>query len=333
MLQQTQVATVLPYYKNFLRKFPTVHRLAAARESEVLASWAGLGYYSRARNLHRAAKIIVRQYGGEFPASYPEVLALPGIGRYTAGAILSISFGKELPVVDGNVERVLARVMAWRGDIKNSRQQKMLWALAQTLVPTDSPGDFNQAMMELGATICLPRQPQCDRCPVESLCRAKRLQLEMLIPSPRRTAAPQKIHRLVAVIHDPKGRVLLSKRNDEKLMRDFWELPSLEWPESPHKVQPQRSARNSLSPSSLRLARALQVRFGPEFAVDQPMCNFIHTITFRRIYVTVFKVRISGSLNLHPHPGDHHRWVADDSLRKFLFDSASLKILAALQAS
>lgn len=331
MLQQTQVSTVLPYYKKFLRKFCTVHRLAAARESQVLASWAGLGYYNRARNLHRAAKIIVRQYGGKFPASYPEILALPGIGRYTAGAILSIAFGKSFPVVDGNVERVLARVMAWPGDVKTSQYQKQLWGLVKNLVPAHSPGDFNQAMMELGATVCLRRQPHCPQCPIENLCLARQRHLEQTIPQPRPIAAPQKIHRLVAVIQDHKGRVLLCKRSDKKRMKDFWEMPLLEWSESSQEHPTQQTRRSCCSRPLPRLASALHERFGREFVVGRPLCTFTHSITSRRIHVAVFNARMNGMLNLRSHREERHRWVAIDSLRKFLFDSASLKILTALQ--
>ena len=182
MLQQTQVQTVIPYYLKFLEYFPSIAALAEADTDALLRLWAGLGYYSRARNLQKAARIIVDQFGGRFPQNYSDVLALPGIGRYTAAAIVSIAFGQQYAVLDGNVSRVLARLFRISGDLKSSAVQNRLWAVAQQLLPPTRPGDFNQAVMELGATVCSPRQPRCLLCPWTRHCLARQQGLQELLP-------------------------------------------------------------------------------------------------------------------------------------------------------
>lgn len=324
MLQQTQVAMVIPYYRNFLRQFPSLRQLAEAPLSKVFAAWAGLGYYSRARNLHRAAKTIVKKHRGVFPRDYNAVHALPGIGRYTAGAILSIAFGQPYAVVDGNVERVLGRVLALRGDLKSSPFQKKLWALAEELLPKKAPSDFNQGMMELGATVCLPREPECARCPVQRLCEAHRRNIENEIPRPRRMPPTRKISRLAAVLRDDRNRFLLVQRRNEKLMRDFWEFPQFAMAE-----EGSEQNHSSANPAS-RLQQKLRQRFGMSFKVEKQLCRFQHSITFRRIELHAFLVQVGHPCPPPFHENTPHRWVPRRSLEKYLFDSASLKILAAL---
>jgi len=182
MLQQTQVATVIEFYRRFMKSFPTVKDLAEASEQSVLSHWEGLGYYRRARSLHAAARKIMDEHDGEFPTSYPEVLALPGIGRYTAGAILSISQNQKLPILEGNTQRVFSRWIASRSPVSDRQAIKLLWKLAETALPSRQSGIFNQAAMELGALICRPASPSCDQCPVGSHCQAKRLGLQDEIP-------------------------------------------------------------------------------------------------------------------------------------------------------
>ncbi|WP_419189075.1 A/G-specific adenine glycosylase [Stieleria marina] len=182
MLQQTQVATVLPYFDRFIQSFPTVEKLAAADEADLMRHWEGLGYYRRARSLHAAAKLIVTEHGGEFPLAYEDVLALPGIGRYTAGAILSISQGQRLPILEGNTLRVFSRWISLRQPPTDKQANTLLWQLSEKMLPQLDPGRFNQAAMELGALICTPRTPACDRCPVQSLCSAHRDDLQVVIP-------------------------------------------------------------------------------------------------------------------------------------------------------
>jgi A/G-specific adenine glycosylase len=182
MLQQTQVATVIPYYQRFLKSFPTVNKLATADEQTLLGHWEGLGYYRRARSMHAAAKQIAQQHNGRFPASYDDVLALPGIGRYTAGAILSIADDQRLPILEGNTQRVFSRWVAMRGAATASPATKLLWEIAEGMLPRKNSGMFNQAAMELGALVCTPKNPSCDRCPVSRMCRARLAGLQEEIP-------------------------------------------------------------------------------------------------------------------------------------------------------
>jgi A/G-specific adenine glycosylase len=214
MLQQTRVAAVLDHYRRFLQRFPSLEKLASAREASVLATWSGLGYYRRARMLHAAAKKVVKEHGGKFPATVEDLRALPGVGRYTAAAVASIAFDQRVAVVDGNVERVLQRVQG-----KNLARED-LWRNAGDLLSPERPGDFNQAMMELGATICLPRQPQCLLCPVCDLC-ATRGELRRL---PKRTRQTKReIHYSLA---RQDGSIFLVQRSKSAtLMPGMWELP------------------------------------------------------------------------------------------------------------
>ncbi len=221
MLQQTRVAAVLPYYERFLERFPDPASLAAAPLEEVLAAWAGLGYYSRARNLHQAARRIAS--AGAFPSDYASLRALPGVGAYTAAAVASIAFGLPYAVVDGNVLRVLARLSADSGDIGAATTRRRLQAVAQQLLDRRRPGEFNQALMELGATVCLPRRPACAACPLERLCEARRRGHETELPRKRRPGAPTRITKTLLLI-ERGGRILLRKRHAGRLA-GFWELP------------------------------------------------------------------------------------------------------------
>jgi A/G-specific adenine glycosylase len=215
MLQQTRVAAVIPYYRKFLSRFPSVQHLARARIDSVLRRWAGLGYYSRARNLHRAARQIVELHGGSFPRQHAQALALPGIGSYTAAAVLSIAYDEPLAVLDGNVARVLARLSAIRGDLRLPSRWRELSATANGLLQRDSAGDWNQAMMELGATVCTPQSPRCTACPVEPWCRARALGIEATLPSPRVKASTVRMTLAAAVFVDPAGRTLLIRNAAE----------------------------------------------------------------------------------------------------------------------
>ena len=183
MLQQTQVATVAEYFPRFLQAFPTVQALAAAPEEQVLRLWEGLGYYRRARQLHRAAGVIVAEHDGRFPRELQAVLQLPGIGRYTAGAITSIAFDARSPILEANTIRLLSRLLAYRGDLQQAAAQKKLWAFAEQLLPQRKTGAFNQALMELGSLVCSPRSPDCRQCPVMSLCPTFREGLQDVIPA------------------------------------------------------------------------------------------------------------------------------------------------------
>ncbi len=238
MLQQTRVAAAIPYYERFLQRFPDVHALAAAPQEEVLLLWSGLGYYSRARHLQKAAQQIVAKHGGQFPMRWDDTLALPGIGNYTAAAILSIAFGEKHAVLDGNVARVLARLGAIHGDLRESQRWQELQETADRLLEPKSPCDWNQAMMELGATLCTPKSPQCLLCPVAQSCEGRRLGIAESLPEKRRKRATVQITLAAAVFVDEKRQTLLlpaPKNTKEKSSADhvpalvsrMWHFPTL----------------------------------------------------------------------------------------------------------
>ena len=222
MLQQTRVETVIPYYERWLARFPDLRALADAPEDDVLRAWEGLGYYSRARNLHGAARAVRERFAGELPSSYDALRELRGVGDYTAGAVASIAFGEAQPAVDGNVKRVLARLF----DLEDPRPADVR-ARAAALVDPERPGDFNQALMELGATICTPRSPACDDCPVEPHCLARARGTVALRPAPRKRAAVPSFDLLTIVAIDERDRVLLRRRPPTGLLANLWEFPSI----------------------------------------------------------------------------------------------------------
>jgi A/G-specific adenine glycosylase len=233
MLQQTRVATVIPYFERFLARFPGVTALADAPEDEVLHLWSGLGYYARARNLHRAARQIRDLHGGKFPDTLDEALALPGIGRSTAGAVLSLALGQPLPILDGNVKRVLARCYALDGWPGESAVQRRLWELAEELTPAKRTAEYNQAIMDLGAEICLPTHPRCEECPVEPLCRARREGDPARYPTPRAAQTlPIRATRML-VIRNRAGDILLEKRPPAGIWGGLWSLPECAPPCTP----------------------------------------------------------------------------------------------------
>jgi len=226
MLQQTQVATVKPYFERFMQAFPTIESLAAADEREVLRLWEGLGYYRRARQLHRAARIVVQQHGGTFPRDVQTVRNLPGIGRYTAGAVLSITFDDRLPILEANTTRLFSRLLSYRSDPASSAGQKLLWAMAEVILPRCDVGKFNQALMELGSEVCLNVKPRCDACPVAPLCEANLQDLQAEAPAPKRKLTFEKV-RHAAVIVRRRGRVLLLQCPDGGRWAGLWDFPRL----------------------------------------------------------------------------------------------------------
>ncbi len=225
MLQQTRVAAVLPYYRRWMEALPDVAALAAVEEGRLFKLWEGLGYYSRARNLQKAARMIVQELGGRFPSTYAELLRLPGVGEYTAGAVASIAFGEAVPAADGNVLRVAARVAAVEEDVLDPgvRRQFRQWMLEA--VPPDRPGDFNQALMDLGATVCLPNgAPLCGGCPLSSLCAGRAAGRAAQLPVKRKKAA-RRLEELTVFLPLSQGRTALRKRPDTGLLAGLWEFP------------------------------------------------------------------------------------------------------------
>jgi A/G-specific adenine glycosylase len=288
MLQQTRVATATPYYRAFLARYPTLGSLARAREADVLAAWAGLGYYRRARQLREAARFVVREHGGRVPAEFAAFSRLPGVGRYTAGAVLSIAFDRALPALDGNVARVLSRLRALRATLRAPRGARALWALAATLVPARRPGDWNQALMELGAMVCTPRAPRCGGCPVSRWCRAFALGRVAEFPPVTARRARESVRQAFAFI-ERRGRMLVV-RCEGPLLTGLWEPPSVD-------LAPRRSARRALD---ARLAGfGLRARLAPAGATIR------HTITHRDILAEVWR----GELALPAPRSARLRWV------------------------
>jgi len=231
MLQQTRVATVVPYFEAFVARWPTVEDLAQAPLEDVLSAWSGLGYYSRARNLHRAAQVVTDR--GGFPGSAKDLESLPGVGRYTAGAIASIAMGQDAPLVDGNVERVLSRLFRLEEDPRSPRGARALWVLAEELLVRGSAGDWNQALMELGALVCLPGTPACGSCPVASHCRSHGTHSAQSLPNRAKRKKPKKIHGACVVITREDGAVLLQRRPDKGLLAAMWGPPGTSTVEGP----------------------------------------------------------------------------------------------------
>ena len=225
MLQQTRVEAVIPYFTQWMQRFPTVEALAASSEREVLNLWEGLGYYARARNLRKAAQVVARQYGGALPGDMKALRALPGVGRYTAGAIASIAFGLDEPALDGNIRRVLVRVFNVSEPANSAAGQRILWKLAETHLPKGRAGDYNQAMMDLGATICIPSNPRCPICPVRSMCQARKLGIQAERPVPKvKKVVPHYVYAAAVISRD--GRVLLARRPSAGLLGGMWEFPN-----------------------------------------------------------------------------------------------------------
>ncbi len=281
MLQQTQVATVRPYYERFLARFPAISALAAAREEEVLAAWQGLGYYRRARQLQAAAQHMVREHGGRFPDALVDALALPGVGRYTAGAVLSIAYGQPHPAVDGNVARVLARLSGEEGRIESGPALARLWELATALVPRRDPGTWTQALMELGALVCTPRSPRCGECPVEETCAAAATGRTQSIPPPRRRRAPPVIQVVAAFLRpagaEGAGSVAFVRRAEGQALAGFYELPATD-------LAPEEDLREALRHRLIALgARAIKI--------GEVIARVEHTMWNRRALITIFAAR------------------------------------------
>jgi len=224
MLQQTQVATVAGYFERFTRAFPTVETLARAEEQDVLRLWEGLGYYRRARQLHQAAKIVVQEHGGQFPRDRDAVLRLPGVGRYTAGAVLSIAFDQRQPILEANTMRVFSRLLAYRGDPTSADGQRLLWAMAATVLPRRDVGRFNQALMELGSEVCVNHTPRCEACPVGSLCEARLQGLQAEIPRAKSRRPVEEVHEAAVVVRR-RGRVLLVQCPEGQRWAGLWDFP------------------------------------------------------------------------------------------------------------
>lgn len=318
MLQQTQVITVIPYYLRFIKRFPNIETLAESDIEEVLRYWSGLGYYSRARNLQESAKIINAKYQGIFPEDPQILLKLPGIGRYTSGAIRSIAFGDPAPILDGNVIRVLSRFFAVQGDPVSSKVRNLLWKLAEKLVSElDSdmyPGDFNQGMMELGALVCTPLDPECPRCPIYFECEAHQKGLTEKLPETKKRPVTQRVQEVAAIIRDEEN-YLIARRPSEGLWGGLWEFP--------------RGRCLNGEDDADALHRVLNETLGVEIRIGDLQDSFKHSVMHYSINLKVFEAVIEeGEPISTVYP--EIKWYNLDSLKKLPFSAPQNRIIKTL---
>lgn len=302
MLQQTRVETVIPYFQRWMEQFPTITTLAEASQREVLAAWEGLGYYSRARNLQRAAQMVVREYGGELPDNPNDLRRLPGIGRYTAGAITSIAFGLDEPALDGNIRRVLARLFDVSEPARSPAGEKRLWDLAAANLPAGQASDYNQALMDLGATICTPRAPQCSDCPLRVMCQSAALGVQEQRPV-LTAKSPIPHYTVTAGVIRRQGRVLITQRPPQGLLGGMWEFPG-------GKINPGEDLESCLK-------RELCEELGVEIDVGESLGTYRHAYTHFRVTLFAFCCQLNGG-NL-PRALQVHdlRWVEPSELNSY----------------
>lgn len=299
MLQQTQVATVVPYFERFITALRSLGDLAAADEQAVLRLWQGLGYYARARNLHKAAQAIIERHGGELPRTLEELQALPGVGRYTAGAIASIAFDVRAPVLDGNVTRVLCRLEKISGDPRRPDIQRKLWQRAASLVPPKRAGDFNSALMELGATICTPRNPQCAACPLRRSCKSFAAGAQERIPPARSRKPTRLIQRDVFVIRNARSQYVVEQRPPNGRWAGLWQF-----------ITRERGGSPPITTTSPVLLGAIK-----------------HALTHRRYHFRVFECTSRAA------PGRTARWASDEQLDALPMPRPHLRIRAMLASN
>jgi A/G-specific adenine glycosylase len=312
MLQQTRAATVIPYYERFLERFPSLEALASAGTEEVLAAWSGLGYYRRARSLHAAAQEVARRFGGRIPGEVSLLRELPGVGAYTAGALASIAFGLPEPALDGNALRVLSRLLAIRGDPEVPGARRVIEAEARALLRKGAPGILTQALMELGALICAPALPRCDRCPVNRACRARAAGLQTTLPEtpPKRSAV--RLEAVVAVIRRGESYLMI-RRAGEDLMRDLWEFPG-------GFLEKGEEGRRGL-------ARLFRERLGGSLRAGEKMMSLRQTITYRQVTVSAYRATLSEPLPPSRRGRERVRWVRYRDLPRLPHGSATRRIL------
>lgn len=301
MLQQTQVATVIPYFERFIQAYPTVAHLAASDEAQVLKLWEGLGYYRRARGLHQAARRIMADHAGDIPSDPVKLRRLPGIGRYTMGAILSQAFGFRLPILEANSVRVLCRLLAEKGDPKTSAVRNQLWQVAEAILPRKDVGTFNQALMELGALVCTPSDPNCKRCPVANFCSAHRQGLVEEIPQAARTRRTLKILEVATVVRRG-GRVLLAQRPQTGRWAGLWEFP--------HGPLPNGESQEEGAARILEELTGIKAQLGPKLVTIK------HAVTHHQITLVCFlAIRLGGSFRSRFFAAS--RWIRPQDLGEF----------------
>jgi A/G-specific adenine glycosylase len=313
MLQQTQVDTVIPYYHHFLKRFPDVAALASATLDDVLKAWENLGYYARARNLHRTARILVEKFNGKLPETLEAIITLPGIGNYTAGAILSIAFGKSVPAVDGNVRRVLSRLFAIHEPVNRPDTQKAIDILAVSIMPEKSSGPFNQALMDLGAMVCTPKSPACKDCPLKRFCKARQDGLQNRLPvSAKKPSVPHE-RVTAAVIRNRQGQTLVVQRPARGLLASLWKFPG--------------GIVNKGEVLEEGLKRIVYEELGIRIMVGEAIASVNHAYTHFRITLQAFRcTRLSG--RLRALACQDWRWASPDDLEALAFSKADRSVIS-----
>jgi A/G-specific adenine glycosylase len=315
MLQQTQVKTVLPYFERFCRRFPTLADLAAAEQQSVLKSWEGMGYYARARNFHRAARLVMDRMGGRIPEDWRAFRSLPGVGDYIAAAVLSIAFGRPHAVVDGNVKRVLARLFAMEQPVNISRTHSFFQAAADRLLLQKDPGTFNQAMMELGALVCTPAKPDCAKCPISGACRARKASRVAEYPLRQAQRRPP-LHRIAVGVVIKNGRLLITRRPTNGLLGGLWEFPG-------GKIEKGESADQTC-------LREIMEEVNLRVEIECHLKRVKHAYTHFRIEMDVFCCRYrSGRVRLNG-PADF-RWIRPGEIEAYPFPKANHKFIPHLK--
>ncbi len=301
MLIQTTVATVTPYFDRFIAQFPSLESLANASEADVLKAWEGLGYYRRARQLQAAARAIVESHSGNVPSDPVELQNLPGVGRYIAGAILSIAFNRPEPILEANTERVLTRLIAWRSEIKETRSQQRLWEVAARLVPKTDPGQFNQAMMDFGATLCVPKEPRCLQCPISSDCQARGKNLQDILPIKAVKQAPLEVKEACIVLKREDGRLLLHRRGEGGLWSGFYEFPTL------HLEGPDPAGRGT--PSGTSIVGRFETLCQAEVELGAVIATIKYTVTKHRVTLKAYGGLFRGPLRNGSGDNSLGEWV------------------------
>lgn len=314
MLQQTRVETVIPYYRRWMELFPTLRHLAQADEQQVLKAWEGLGYYSRARSLHRAARMIVELYQGQVPSRMDDLMRLPGVGRYTAAAIASIAFGQDEPALDGNLRRVIARLFNISLPARSPQGESQILAQLRAHLPPGQAGDFNQALMDLGALICTPRKPACGQCPLAEICLAKALGVQEERPVLVKRTAPPVVTVTAAILRRGE-RVLLTRRPANGLLGGLWEFPG-----------GKQEAGESL-PECLR--REIREELGVEIEVGEPLGVYRHAYTHFKVKLHAFYCTLLQG-EPQPHQADDLTWAALEELDNFPMGKIDRQIAADL---
>ena len=315
MLQQTRVSQATPYYLRFMRRFPSLKRLAEANLEEVLKAWEGLGYYSRARNLHKTANVIRNQYGGRFPQDPKKIAALPGIGPYTTAAIGSLAFNLNLAVVDGNVIRVLSRLLAIKSDIALHSSKQEFQTLADALLIKGRAGIFNESMMELGATVCLPKNPNCIACPMKDICKANHEGSQARYPVKRKKKKVPHIVVGAAVVKNENGNVLVAQRREDQMLGGLWEFPG-------GKQESDESIFECV-------IRELKEELGIDVELDDKIMCVHHTYSHFTMEMHMFWARIQSG---EPRAIEcrHFKWIALKDIRSLPFSKADLKVIDAI---